>query len=108
MSIKGKVKLDLTYLLAMNIPEESNKPDELQRQIVRNARTTAVIFGICSIVALISVVFGLVQNVEAERQAELARDKERKVLVCEQETKATRVHVVSLQKELDACRASQK
>ena len=92
----------------MDQQERPKVSDELQKQMVRNARTTAVTFGICTIITLIFGIYGYTQSIHAQMYEEIAMDKERKALICEQDAMAVRDRADSLQKELDACRASQK
>jgi hypothetical protein len=82
--------------------------EELQRQIVGNARRTAIVFGVCSIVTLISVVFAFVSRIETERQSEIAIQNERRAKFATQESLRATDLVAELKKELETCRASQK
>ena len=92
----------------MNTPEESKKASELQKQIAKRARINAVTFVLLGILVLIFGIYGYTQSIHAQMYEEIAMDKERKALICEQDAMAVRDRADSLQKELEVCRASQK
>lgn len=89
--------------------------EALQRLRVTSARRCATIFGIVSILALISFVYGYVQRIEAQKINERAEKEKREAMLILDgaqrdvaEAKLAMMKLEQLTIELEICRASKK
>ncbi len=64
---------------------ELQNQELLQRRALRRARTFSVILGIAAIIAILFMIYGFTQSIKAQQQAELAKQKERKALLAEED-----------------------
>lgn len=64
---------------------ELKNQELLQRRQLRRARAFSVVLGIAAVIAILFMIFGYMQSIEAEAQAELARQKERAALIAEED-----------------------
>lgn len=62
---------------------ELKNQELLQRRALRRARAFAIVLGIAFVVAILFMIYGFMQSIEANRQAELAKQGERRALVAE-------------------------
>jgi hypothetical protein len=89
--------------------------EELQKSRVQQARRWATMFGIISILALISFVYGFVQHTEAQRMSEQAEKEKREAIIARDEAlrqvgeaELAMKKLEQLTIELEICKASRK
>lgn len=63
---------------------ELKNQELLQRRALRRARAFSVVLGIAAVIAILFMVYGFTQSIAAQKQAEIAREKERAALLAEQ------------------------
>lgn len=64
---------------------ELKNQELLQRRALRRARAFSVVLGIAAIIAILFMIYGFMQSIRAEEQAEIARQGERRALLAEQD-----------------------
>jgi len=64
---------------------ELKNQELLQRRALRRARAFAVVLGIAAIIAILFMIYGFTQSLEAKRQADVAKENERKALLAEED-----------------------
>lgn len=81
---------------------------KIQEQTRKSRRRAGIGFGLLVSALVLSLIYGATQSVEAQRQRDLAMQKEKKALLAEEEAIRARDLAGSCQDELVRCRASEK
>ncbi len=69
---------------------ELKNQELLQRRALRRARAFSVVLGIAAVIAILFMIYGFTQSIAAERQAEIARNNEKKALLAEKDANSAR------------------
>lgn len=69
---------------------ELKNQELLQRRALRRARAFSVVLGIAAIIAILFMIYGFMQSIEAQNQAKLAREKESQAIRAEEDAIAAR------------------
>ena len=64
---------------------ELKNQELLQRRALRRARAFSVVLGIAAVIAILFMIYGFTQSIEAQRQAELALAGEKRALLAEKD-----------------------
>ncbi len=89
---------------------ELKNQEMLQRNALRRARAFSVVLGIAAIIAILFMIYGFMQSIRAQEQAELAQQGQRKALLAEQDAllqrdraeEAKKEAIISQQRTLEA------
>ncbi len=81
---------------------------ELQDKTMKSLRRARIGLAILSFTTVLFLIYGATQSIEAQRQADLARQKEKKALQAEEEAIVARDRAEFCKHELAKCRASVK
>ncbi len=78
---------------------ELKNQELLQQRALRRARTFSVILGIAAIIAILFMIYGFTQSIEAQRQTDIARNREKQALLAEEDAIRARDRAEESQKE---------